>query len=113
MSGLLGDLRLAGRNLRADPGFTAVAALTLALAIGANATIFSWIRATLLDPIPGATDTAALVTLQRGERSTSPLPPLSYPDYRDLRERTRSFAGLAAYHDDFVTLTGGARPERL
>jgi hypothetical protein len=53
------------------------------------------------------------VTLQRGERSTSPLPPASYPDYRDLRERTRSFAGLAAYHDDFVTLTGGARPERL
>ena len=113
MSGLLGDLRLAGRNLRADPGFTAVAALTLALAIGANATIFSWIRATLLDPIPGATDTAALVTLQRGERSSSPLPPVSYPDYRDLRERTRRFAGLAAYHDDFVTLTGGARPERL
>jgi predicted permease len=113
MSGWLGDLRLAARNLRSDPGFTAIAALTLALAIGANATIFSWIRATLLDPIPGATDTAALVTLQRGERSTSPLPPVSYPDYRELRERTTSFSGLAAYHDDFVTLTGGARPERL
>jgi predicted permease len=113
MSGILGDLRLAGRSLRASRGFTAVAALTLALAIGANATIFSWIRATLLDPIPGATSTAELVALQRGERSSSPVPPLSYLDYRDLRERTRSFSGMLGYHDDVVTLTGGSRPERL
>ena len=112
MSGLLVDIRQALRGLRASPGYTLVAVLTLALGIGANATVFSWIRATLLDPIPGASDTGELVALQRGERSTSPTPPLSYPDYRDVRERTGSFSGLLAYHDDTVTLTGGTRPER-
>ncbi len=112
MSGLLVDIRQAFRGLRANPGFTAVAVLTLALGIGANATILSWIRATLLDPIPGVSGTGDLVTLQRGERSTTPIPPLSYPDYRDLRQRTDSYTGLAGHHDDVVTLTGGARPER-
>ena len=113
MSGLLVDIRQALRGLRGNPGFTAVAVLTLALGIGANATIFSWIRATLLDPIPGVSGTGDLVTLQRGERSTTPIPPLSYPDYRDLRQRTRSFSGLIGHHDDVVSLTGGgAVPER-
>jgi predicted permease len=112
VSGLLADVRHAVRGLGSSPGFSAAAALSLALAIGANATILSWSRATLLDPIPGASGTRDLVTLQRGERSTSPTPPLSYPDYRDLRERTRSFSGLAAYNDDAVSLTGGGRPER-
>jgi predicted permease len=112
VSGLLVDIRQALRGLRANPGFTAVAVLTLALGIGANATILSWIRATLLDPIPGVSGTGDLVTLQRGERSTTPIPPLSYPDYRDLRQRTGSFSGLIGHHDDVVTLTGGARPER-
>ncbi len=112
MSGLLVDIRQAFRGLRANPGFTAVAVLTLALGIGANATILSWIRATLLDPVPGVSGTGDLVTLQRGERSTTPIPPLSYPDYRDLRQRTECFAGLVGHHDDVVTLTGGARPER-
>ena len=112
MSGLLVDIRQALRGLRANPGFTAVAVLTLALGIGANATILSWIRATLLDPVPGVSGTGDLVTLQRGERSTTPIPPLSYPDYRDLRQRTDCYTGLLGHHDDVVTLTGGTRPER-
>jgi predicted permease len=113
VSGLLVDIRQALRGLRGNPGFTAVAVLTLALGIGANATIFSWIRATLLDPVPGVSGTGDLVTLQRGERSTTPIPPLSYPDYRDLRQRTQSFSGLIGHHDDVVSLTGGgAAPQR-
>ena len=113
MSALLVDIRQAVRGLRANPGFSVVAVLTLALGIGANATILSWIRATLLDPIPGVSGAHDLVTLQRGERSTTPIPPLSYPDYRDLRQRTGSFSGLIGHHDDVVSLTGGgAAPER-
>ena len=94
-------------------GFTVVVAITLALGIGANSTIFSWISSTLLDPIPGVADTSRFVSVMRGERSEHPTPPFSYPDYIDLRARTQSFSGLLAYHDDYVSLTGTNRPERI
>jgi predicted permease len=86
----------------------------LALAICANSTVFSWIDGTMLHPIPEARDTSSLVSLERGEWNTSPAPPLSYLDYRDLRERNRSFVGILAYHHDWITLTGGgAVPQRI
>jgi predicted permease len=99
--------------LAKSPGFTLVAVLTLALGIAANSTIFSWISSTLLNPIPGVTHTSDLVTLMRGERSDHPSPPFSYLDYRDLRDHNRSFAGLLAYHDDYMSLTGVAKPVRI
>ena len=113
MSTLLQDFRFGIRMLARTPGFTVVVAITLALGIGANSTIFSWISSTLLDPIPGVADTSRLLSVMRGERSEHPTPPFSYPDYVDLRARTQSFSGLLAYHDDFVSLTGTARPERI
>jgi predicted permease len=99
--------------LAKSPGFTVVVAITLALGIGANSTIFSWINSTLLNPIPGVADTSKLISVMRGERSEHPTPPFSYPDYVDLRESTQSFSGLLAYHDDFVSLTGTNKPERI
>jgi predicted permease len=113
MSTLLQDVRFGFRVLAKNPGFTAVAVITLALGIGANSTIFSWINSTLLDPIPGAVDSGRLVSVMRGERSENPMPPFSYPDYVDLRARTESFSGLVAYQQDFMSLTGNGRPERL
>ena len=99
--------------LAKSPGFAIVAVMTLALGIAANSTIFSWISATLLNPIPGLTHTANLVSVMRGERSDHPTPPFSYVDYQDLRDRSQSFAGLLAYHDDFMSLTGAGKPERI
>jgi predicted permease len=113
MHTLLQDVRFGFRVLAKNPGFTAVAVITLALGIGANSTIFSWINATLLDPIPGAADTGKLVSVMRGEWSENPMPPFSYPDYVDLRARTESFSGLIAYQQDFMSLTGNGKPERL
>ena len=113
MNALFQDLKFGLRMLAKNPGFTAVAVLTLALGIGANSTIFSWINSTLLNPIPGVAHTSDLVTVMRGERSEHPTPPFSYLDYLDLREHTQSFSGLLAYHDDFMSLTGTDKPERI
>jgi predicted permease len=112
---MIRDVRYAIRMLLKSPGFTLVAILTLALGIGAKSTIFSWISSTLLNPIPGLTHTANLVSVMRGEPALehTPSPPFSYPDYRELRERSRSFDGLLAYHDDFMSLTGAGKPERI
>jgi predicted permease len=113
MGSWIQDVRFGLRMLAKGPGFTAAAVLTLALGIGANSTIFSWINSTMFNPIPGVTHTSDLVTVMRGEVSEHPTPPFSYADYVDLRERTRSMSGLLAYHDDFVSLTGNGKPERI
>jgi len=113
MSKLTQDVRYAMRQLRRAPGFTLTAVLTLALGIGANSTILSWISSTLLNPIPGVAHTSNMITIQVGERSEHASPPFSFPDYVDLRDSVRSFSGLLAYHDDFMSITGEGKPERI
>jgi len=109
---LFQDLRYALRMLLKNPGFTAVAVATLALGIGANTTIFSWINSTLLNPIPGATDTGRIVSVTRGGTVQDP-GEFSYPDYTDLRTASRSFSGLIAFAFRPLDLTGTGKPERL
>ncbi|HZU25849.1 MAG TPA: ABC transporter permease [Bryobacteraceae bacterium] len=110
---LLHDVKFAIRQLIRNPGFTCVAIVTLALGIAANTTIFSWINSTLLDPIPGIAHTSDMITIMRGERSEHPTPPFSYMDYADLRDNARSFAGLLAYHHDYMAITDSGKPERI
>jgi len=110
---LIHDARYALRMLAKSPGFTALAVLTIALGIGANSTIFSWISSTMLNPVPGLTHTGDLMTVMRGERSDHPTPPFSYLDYRDLRDNNRSFSGLLGFHHDFLYLTGAGKPDRI
>ncbi|HEV2272947.1 MAG TPA: ABC transporter permease, partial [Acidobacteriaceae bacterium] len=104
------DLRYAWRQLRKHPGFAVLAIFTMALGIVANSTIFTWIHSTLFNPVPGVTRTGDMVTLRRGESIS---PPLSYDDYADLRDRTRTLTGLLAYHDDSMSITGSSTPERI
>src|SRR6516162_7299949 len=110
---LLHDIKFASRQLIRNPSFASVAIVTLALGIAANSTIFSWSNSTLLDPIPGVAHTSDMITIMRGERSDHATPPFSYLDFADLRDSTQSFTGLLAYHDDFMTITGSDKPERL
>src|SRR2546429_388212 len=85
-------LRLLARNL----GFTAIAALSLALGIGANSAIFSLADALLLRPLP-VLEPSSVVTVSTDRPNLSEgIGGVSYPDYRDFRESSQSFAGLAA-----------------
>ncbi len=113
MRGLLQDVRFALRQLRKNPAYTVAATVMLAVAICANGTVFSWINGTMLHPIPGARDMSSLVSVMRGQWNSSPTPPFSYLDYRDLRDQNHSFEGIIGYHHDWIALTGGATPERI
>jgi len=94
-SGFLADLRYALRMLRRQPVFFAVAVVSLALGIGANSAIFSFADAILLRPLPVVRPSEVLTI-----DSSTPddlFAGISYPDYRDLRDKCRAFSGLVAY----------------
>ncbi len=109
---LLQDVRYGWRMLHKNLGFTTLAILTLALGIGANTTIFSWINSTLLNPIPGARQTSEVVSITRGGTVNEP-GQFSYPDYLDLKAGSKSFSGLMAFAFRPLDLTGSGKPERL
>jgi predicted permease len=88
-------LRLAFRQLRKAPGFALTAVITLALAIGANAIVFSVLNALLLRPL-NVPNPGNLYMVERNYGSET-TPSQSYPDYRDLRDQNRSFDSLVMY----------------
>ena len=111
MSTFLQDLRYGARLLLKSPGFTLVAALSLALGIGANTTIFTLINAVLLHPLP-VQDPSQLVSVWTADErnagngafgflQTSPL------NYRDYRDKNEVFSGLAAHQGIPLNLSGG------
>src|SRR5215218_2222952 len=89
------DAAVALRQLRRGPGFALVATITLALGIGATTAVFAVVDAVLLRPLPFR-DPASLVLLKRERAGGGTAVESTYPDYRDLRDGARSFAGLAA-----------------
>lgn len=106
MESLLQDLRYAVRTLRASPGFTLMAMLTLALGIGANSAIFSVVNAVLLRPLPYA----------HPERLVRVWPESMVPQagFVEMRDRTRSFEHLGGVGSEGdMVLTGQGTPERL
>ena len=113
MSALLQDLRYAIRSLLRSPGFTAVAALTLALGIGANTAIFSVVNAVLLRPL-SYHKPEQLVSLRAKltARNQNNLP-MSAPEYQDLREGVPALGDVAAIWPININLTGSDRPERI
>ena len=109
MQTLWQDLRYAARMLTKNPGFLIVAVLTLAMAIGANAVVFSVINALILHPLH-VTNAESLYAIQHGNEASLYE---SYPDYLDLRDRNRSFEGLLAFNIDQAGVDTGTNPSRI
>jgi predicted permease len=106
LESLVADLRYAMRSLRRQPGFLAVAVISLALGIGANCAIFSLADALLLRPLPVVRPSEVLAI--NSATPDSPFDGISYPDYREIRAQCRSFSGLIAYR--MTSLGVGAAP---
>jgi predicted permease len=106
------NLTFAFRRLRSSPGFTAAAIVTLALGIGANTTVFSLVDAIVFRPF-GVQRQSELVSLNM-RTSKAQFPTLSYPDYKDYRDRNTVLSGLAMYRPIPVSMSrDGAKNARL
>jgi putative ABC transport system permease protein len=105
------DVRYGFRTLLKRPGFALIAVLTIALGIGANTSIFSIVNGVLLEPLP-LHEPQDLVTpdviSSRGFSIS-----LSIPNFKDWRERSRSFESFGANMSNNLTLTGIDRPEMI
>jgi predicted permease len=88
MNNILRDLRYGLRTLMRNPGFTAVAVLTIGIGIGASTTIFSWMRSMLLNPLPGATQVERIVAIENMAPDGEPIT-TSYLDFRDFRDNLK------------------------
>jgi len=97
------NLTFAFRRLSSSPGFTAAAIVTLALGIGANATIFSLVNAVVFRPF-GVERQSELVSFNM-RTSKAQFPTISYPDYKDYRDRNPVLDGLASYRFIAVNLS--------
>jgi predicted permease len=105
------DLKLALRRLRQRPGFTLAVTGILALCIGANTAVFSLFSNAILRPLPvdRPEELYSLDSVGRGDVN----PAFSYPNYKDLRDRSTSFTDLAAYRVAAISLGAEGRAERL
>ncbi|MFN2599083.1 MAG: ABC transporter permease [Pyrinomonadaceae bacterium] len=114
MGTLIQDLRFGWRMLRRQPAFAFVAVLTLALGVGANTAVFSVVDAVLLRPLPYPAADRLVMLWTTMKSQGIPQSGSAMPDYREWRDRTRSFEGLGAfYYGDFNLAGGGAEPERV
>ncbi|HET9753731.1 MAG TPA: ABC transporter permease, partial [Myxococcales bacterium] len=110
MDGLLQDLKFAVRMLRKSPATTAVAVLTLGIAIGATTAIFTAVNSMLLRPLafPGSD---RLVAVQDVEPQVSGGHSLSWPELEDVRAQAPDLAGVAAYRPEAMNLSGRGEPQ--
>ena len=108
----LRDLRHAWRMIFRMPGLSAVVILSLGVGIGVNTAVFSWIQALVLHPLPGVPDASRFHSVEtRTEAGTRP--GVSWLEYRDLRERLRSFDDLVASRMVPLSLGEAGRTERV
>ncbi|MDZ4799808.1 MAG: ABC transporter permease [Bryobacteraceae bacterium] len=112
MTDFLRELGLASRSLRKHSKLAAVAIISIALGMGVNAAVFSWIESVLISPLPGASRPAELLSVKTlagsGERIDS-----SWPDLRDIGQTARSFTGLTAFRMQSLYVGEGTSQTRV
>ena len=112
MTGLLQDLRHGIRTFRNRPTFAAVAVLTIAIGIGANTTIFSWLRSLVLNPFPEAVDADRIVAIENTAPDGEPIT-TSYLDFRDLRDNLHLVQSVTAHRGYLFSVGDAPQVERV
>ena len=111
MNGFWQDVRYGLRVFRKNPGFSAVAVLTLALGIGANSALFSVVNGVLLNPLPFSNPDELVAVYSR--TGTFQESSISYPNFLDWQKDNHSFSFLGAVRSDDFNMTSVGEPERL
>ena len=112
MTNLLRDLRYGLRALARNPGFTTIAVLTIGIGIGANTTVFSWMRSMVLNPIPGAVQPERIVAIENMAADREPLT-TSYLDFTDFRDRLRLVNLVSAQLGSVFAVGDGPNTSRV
>jgi putative ABC transport system permease protein len=110
---LMSDCGYAFRMMQKNPGFTAVAVLTLALGIGANTAIFSVVHSVLLRPLPYPQGQQLIFIRQQETKLGIPDMSFSVKEIEDYRAQNRTLSGFVEYHAMSFTLFGHGDPERV
>jgi len=113
MTGFLGDIRYAVRLTQKNPGFTALAVVTLALGIGAVTSIFSLVNGVLLQPLPYAQPDRLAMLSEAFPRMETTAVPFSAPDYDAVARLNRSLVETAAFENRQIELSGIEQPEQV
>jgi putative ABC transport system permease protein len=110
---LLQDLHYGARMLRKNPGFTAIAVLTLALGMGATTAIFSVIDAVLLRALPYGDPARLVIVWENNTRLSNPHNVVAPPNFLDWLDQATVFEAMAAMADTNANLTGSGDPEQV
>ena len=111
MTGFWQDVRYGLRVLGKNPGFAAIAVLTLALGIGANTALFSVVNGVLLSPLPFPNPDELLAVYSK--TGTFQESSIAYPNFLDWQKDNHSFAALSAFRSDDYNMVGPGDPERV
>lgn len=113
LENLVRDLRYGVRTLARNPGFAAVAFLTLALGIGANTAMFSLVEALLVRPLPYPGASRLVIPATIFQRINTDTGPVAYADILDWKSERDLFEAVAAYIPSDLDVAGGQEPERI
>ena len=110
---MLSEIKVALRGLTKSPGFTAIAIVTIALAIGANTAVLSLVNALLIRPLPYKDPQQLVLIWEQFANQGLERIPVSAPEYQDYEKELKSYESIAAFDYVDLNLTGGEMPERV